>query len=371
MDVRLEKGPFLKALQQQQGIVERKTTVPVLSHVLLKTKGKNQLEIAGTDLELTLEECVVANVLKEGGLTVPAQLLYEVIRKCPDGAEIELTFDEAQKQLIFKAGVSHFSLPYFEESQFPERSVYEWTHDMILTGMELRTLIDQTRFAMSQEEVRFSLNGLYLHVVGENLKAAATDAHRLALSWIPLPPKLEGLEGMILSRKTVGELRRLIEGEDQDIKVQFSGTQGVFRVGQRALYTRFINGTFPQYREAIPQEITCQLKLERKSFFEAVDRVSVVAIQEKTRPIKLLVEKGRMTFSSKGMEQGFATESISVDYDDAPFEISFNARYVMDVLQHIRGEHFSMQIKDSKSPVVMKDLSCENVLYVLMPVRLA
>ena len=369
MEVRLEKASFLKALQRQQGIVERKTTVPILCHLLLKTRGEQSLQITGTDLELTLCESLACTVVKPGAVTVSAQVLYDLVRKCPAGQQISLTFDADKKQVAFACGVARFNLPTLDEKSFPEVAEHHPTHSFLLTGGELKRLVDQTRFAMSQEDARFYLNGIYLHASGQDLKAVATDAHRLALSWVPLPPKAEGLKGMILSRKTVAEMRRLIDEEETDIQASFSPTQVAFAMGDVVFYARFINGTFPQYTQAIPQDNKYVLEVDRKVFHEVVDRVSVVAGSEKTKPIKLAVQKDSIVFSARGMDNGSGTESMAIDYTGEPFEISFNARYILDAVQQVKAETFFLHFKDATTPVILKDPGDDQVLYVLMPVR--
>ena len=369
MHVHLDRTPFLKALQHQQGIVERKVAMPVLSHVLLRTLSDGLLEIVGTDLELTLVQKVSATVHEAGALTVAAHLLYEIVRKCPEGQAITMCLDKSNALLSLTCGASSFHLPTLLEEGYPSVAEHRATHTFTLAGKDLKRLIDQTRFAMSGEEARFCLNGIYLHAQGSNLKAVATDTHRLALSWLPLPSAAEGLRGTILSRKTVMEVRKLIDVEDASIEAAFSATQVAFSYGLTTFYARFVNGTFPEYSEAIPQDNACVLTLNTHLFREAVDRVSVISAQEKVRPIRLVVEKEKISLSAKGMDNGSGAEEVPIIYEGDTFSISFNARYILDAVQQIKGTSFSFHFKNAQTPVILKDTADPQVLYVLMPVR--
>lgn len=370
MQVSLKKSAFVQGMHRQQGVVDRKTTVPVLNHVLLQAKkDSGALGITGTDLELGLTEDIQADVQKPGALAVPAHLLYDIARKCADDAPIELSHDAEKNILILSSAGSRFQLPILAADQYPALPPQEDKVQFFLTGAELGRLLDQTRFAMSQEEARFYLNGVYLHTGGHQLKMAGTDAHRLSLSWIPLPPSAEELSGVILSRKTVSELKRLIESQEGDIQLSFSNTQGVFQAGKIKLYTRFVNGTFPQYEQAIPRETRHTLVFQTAPFYQALDRVSVIASQEKSCPVKITLEKGQVVFSAQDLVGGQSRETLKTDYKGQPFDVKFNARYVLDALNQVRGETFSLSFNDPDKPFVIKDSKDEQVLYVLMPMR--
>lgn len=372
MHIQVGQSLFLKLLQRQQGVIERKSTVSLLSHALLEAEkgkdgGEGVLRIIGTDLELTLVETCPADVKEAGMFTVSAHLLHDIVKKCPSNQSITLIYDG--KTLSLVCGPSSFSLPTLPVDGYPPVAVHEPTHSFILTGGELRRLIDQTRFAMSTEEARFYLNGMYVHASGDALKAVATDAHRLALSWVPLPPNASGVRGMIWSRKTVAEVRKLIESDDVEMHVSFSSAQAAFSYEGLTFYARFVNGVFPQYEDAIPKENRIVLQVLRESFHEAVDRVSVIAAQDKVRPVCLSVSKEKISLSAKGADNGSGIEEVAVKYDGEPFSIHFNARYVLDALQQVKGKHFTLHFKDSKTPVLLKDEADDQVLYVLMPVR--
>ncbi len=370
MHIHLDRAPLLKALQYQQGIVDRKVAIPILSHLLLKTTDDGHVEVVGTDLELTLVQKIpVIDVKEPGSITVSAHLFYDIVRKYPEDAPIVLTLDKETNLLSLMCGMSEFHVPTLPEEGYPSLDDHQAAHTFSLSGKEIKRLIDQTRFAMSGEESRFFLNGIYLHAEDNYLKAVATDAHRLALSWVPLPSGADGLKGAILSRKTVAELRKIVDSDDLVVSAEFSQTRVAFSYDNTKFFARFVNGTFPQYDKAIPQANPSTLKIDTRLFREAVDRVSVISSGDKIRGVRLHVEKGVMSLSSKGADSGSAEEEVSVDYEGTPFSISFNARYVLDAVHQIKGDVFFFHFKDAQTPVVLKDVADDKVLYVLMPVR--
>ena len=229
------KGPFLKALTHQQSVLEKKTTVPVLSQVMLTAQGKKDsqmgtLTLTGTDLELTLEETFPARVTTPGSTTLPVHMLYDIVRKLRDGAPIELCL-HPDGNLTLLCSLSQFTLPTVSAEGFPVIAPQELSCRFHFAGCDLRRLIDQTRFAMSMGEARNNLNGIYLHKYGADLRAVATDAHRLAVSWLPISAQTRNMPGVILSRKTASEVRKLIDGFEDSVEVALSETQISFSVG--------------------------------------------------------------------------------------------------------------------------------------------
>lgn len=369
MHIRLEKSAFLKALSHQQSVVERKTTVPILSHLLLEATFDGRIKLIGTDLELTVVEIVPATVQQEGSIALSAHLLYDIVRKLKEGTPIDLELAANQTSVLLRCSPSQFTLQALPVSDFPLMTHHQPTHNFVLTGGEMRRLIDQTRFAMSTEEARYYLNGVYMHAFEGDLRAVATDAHRLALTWLPLPPYTEGLEGAILSRKTITEVRKLIEKDDIVVEISLSSSQMAFRVGDVTLYSRLVKGTFPDYQRAIPQGNNRVIDIETRLFAEAVDRVSMLS-PDKTKAIKMHVHAGNITFSAQSAENGFACEDIPVSYTGEAIEMGFNARYVLDVVQQIKGDTFQIHVNDATIPAIVKDSKDENALYVLMPMRI-
>ncbi|MBY0264275.1 MAG: DNA polymerase III subunit beta [Holosporales bacterium] len=368
MHIRLEKSLFLKSLAHQQNVVERKTTVPILTHLLMEATFDGRVKLTGTDLELTVVETIPAVVQKEGSTAISAHLLYDIVRKLKDEAPIDIELNPSQSSLVLRCAPSQFTLQTLPASDFPLMTTHEITHSFMLTGGELRRLIDQTRFAMSTEEARYYLNGIYFHACEGDLRAVATDAHRLALTWLPLPPHTEGLTGAILSRKTVSEVRKLIDSDDTVIDVSLSNSQMSFRVNDVILYSRLVKGTFPDYQRAIPQGNDKVVDVETRLFSEAIDRVSMLS-PDKTKAVKMHIHSGGITFSAQSPENGFACEDIPAQYTGDSLEMGFNARYVLDVVQQLKGDTFQIHISDATIPAIVKDSRDENALYVLMPMR--
>ncbi len=254
MKLTIERNAFLKALNHTQSVVERKTTLPILSHILLEADGVN-LKILATDLELSIIEKVAAVVVEPGRTTVPAHLLYDIVRKLADGAKIELSINAEKGQMHVVSGRSDFDLPCLPPEDFPQINAVELPSRFTIGARVFRDLLEKTRFAMSTEETRYFLNGIYLHVINdEQLVAVATDGHRLAKVAVPVPEGAKGIPGVIISRKTVNELSKLIADIQDDIEIGISKNQFSCTVGNAYIISRLIDGQFPDYNGAIPSE---------------------------------------------------------------------------------------------------------------------
>ncbi len=368
MHIRLEKSSFLKVLAHQQSVVERKTTVPILTHVLMEATADGRVKLTGTDLELTVVESVPADVRQEGAVTLSAHLLYDITRKLKDDSPIDLELSP-NNTLSLRCSPSQFTLPVLPVADFPLMTQHQSMHSFALTGGELHRLIDQTRFAMSTEEARYYLNGIYFHILEGNLRAVATDAHRLALSWLPLPPHTEAFPGAILSRKTIAEVRKLIDHEDTVVDISLSASQIAFRLGDLTLYSRLVKGTFPDYTRAIPQNNDRVIQVETQLFAGAVDRVSMIT-DAKVRAIKMNIHPNGITFSAQNTENGSACEDIPATYGGDVLEMGFNARYILDVIHQLKGDIFHIHVSSEDVPAIIKDPKNESALYVLMPMRI-
>ncbi|MGL5785123.1 MAG: DNA polymerase III subunit beta [Alphaproteobacteria bacterium] len=367
MHVTLEKSTFLKSLAHQQGVIERKTTVPILSHVLLTAKA-GKLTLTGTDLELCLVESIDAQVEAPGQITLPVHTLYDIVRKLKDNSPITLRLEE-NGTICLDCSPSVFNLPTLPTIEFPAMNAQSLPHQFTLACRDLRRLIDQTRFAMSSEEARYYLNGVYFHHLDGQLRAVATDAHRLALSWMPIPETAKNMPGVILSRKTIQEIRKLIDGKEEDIlHIALSGQQISFTLGESVLYSRLIEGQFPDYQRAIPQQGGQDIFVENRFFAEAVDRVSMIS-QEKSRIIKMQLASSQITLSAQSAENGFAEENLPIDYQGNPLSIGFNARYMLDISQQMTGDRLNICLNEGQTPVLLKDPQEHQALYVLMPMR--
>ncbi|MCT7374531.1 DNA polymerase III subunit beta [Chelativorans salis] len=371
MRVILERSNLLKSLGHVHRVVERRNTIPILSNVLLSADGAS-LEMKATDLDLEVTEAAAANVEQAGATTVPAHLLYDIVRKLPEGAEVMLKMDESGNAVSVTSGRSTFRLQCLPQADFPELSAGQFSHIFRLESEALRNLIEKTQFAISTEETRYYLNGIYLHTLEADsklmLRAVATDGHRLARAEIEAPAGSEGMPGIIIPRKTVGELQKLVDDPDVAVTVELSETKIRFTIGSVVLTSKLIDGTFPDYQRVIPTGNDKELIIDRQSFSAAVDRVSTVS-SERGRAVKLSIADGQVTLTVNNPDSGSATEEIPAGYDAEAIEIGFNARYLLDVAAQLTGGEAKFLLADAGSPTIVQDTSDQRALYVLMPMR--
>lgn len=371
MKLTIERAALLRSLGHVQSVVERRNTIPILSNVLLKAEG-GVLGMTATDMDLEIVESVPADVQTAGATTAPAHTLYDIVRKLPDGSQIELAYDGDKDALTIRAGRSRFMLGCLPVEDFPSMAGGELPHRFELAANELRSLIERTRFAISTEETRYYLNGIYLHAAGEGesarLRAVATDGHRLARVELALPAGAEGVPGIIVPRKTVTELYKLIEENAEPVIIDLSDSKIRFAFDSVTLTSKLIDGTFPDYERVIPNDNDKVLEVDADDFAEAVDRVSTIST-EKSRAVKLSLEDGSLTLSVSAAEQGSATESLEVGYEAQPMEIGFNARYLLDIADQVDGAKAKFLLADGASPTIIQDSEDDSALYVLMPMR--
>ena len=372
MKLTIERGALLKALGHIQSVVERRNTIPILANVLLEAT-KNKLAMTATDMDLAIVETAAAEVGKTGTTTVQAHTLYDIVRKLPEGSQVGLDSTDAKTgQVSLRAGRSTFTLAGLPAEDFPKMAGGELPHNFELAAADLRGLIDRTRFAISTEETRYYLNGIYLHASQSSgmkvLRAVATDGHRLARVEMALPAGAENVPGVILPRKTVLELRKLLDETQNTIAVSLSDTRVRFAFDDVVLTSKLIDGTFPDYERVIPANNDKVLEVDCKTFAEAVDRVATIST-EKSRAIKLALGKGQLTLTATSPDAGSATEELEARYSSTPLEIGFNARYLLDIAQQIEGEGARFQMADAASPTIVQDTADASALYVLMPMR--
>jgi DNA polymerase III subunit beta len=371
MRVILERSNLLKSLNHVHRVVERRNTIPILSNVLLAADG-NSLEMKATDLDLEVTEATPAKIEQGGATTVPAHLLYDIVRKLADGAEVMLKTDEDGNAMTVTSGRSSFRLQCLPQSDFPELSAGSFSHIFRLSSTDLKSLIEKTQFAISTEETRYYLNGIFLHTheVGGKLKlrSVATDGHRLARAEIDAPAGSEGMPGIIIPRKTVSELQKLVDDPDVAVTTELSDTKIRFTIGSVVLTSKLIDGTFPDYQRVIPTGNDKKLVIDRQTFAAADDRVSTIS-SERGRAVKLSISEGQLTLTVNNPDSGSATEELAADYAADPLEIGFNARYLLDVAAQLTGGDARFMLADAGSPTLIHDTSDENTLYVLMPMR--
>lgn len=377
MRATVERSHLLRSLSHVHRVVERRNTIPILSNVLLRADG-GKLTLKATDLDLEVTETVAAEIGQAGATTVPAHILHDIVRKLPDGAEVSLdTGDGAQ--LVLKSGRSRFTLQILPESDFPDLTTGEFPTRFALPAATLKKLIDRTQFAISTEETRYYLNGIYLHVVtvGKKpmLRAVATDGHRLAQAQVDAPAGSEKMTGVIVPRKAVGEIQKLVEGGGEtNVDVELSDTKVRVTIpassggGDVVLTSKLIDGTFPDYGRVIPQGNDKIMKVARAEFADAVDRVSTIS-SERGRAVKLGLSDGKMTLSVNNPDSGSAVEEVGVDYAGDDIEIGFNSRYLLDVAGQLETGNAEFRFADPGSPTLILDDGAADALYVLMPMR--
>jgi DNA polymerase-3 subunit beta len=366
MKATIERATLLKSLGHVQSVVERRNTIPILSNVLIEAREDGSLRLMATDLDLQVDESVPANVSRAGATTVSAHTFFDIVRKLPEGSQVELSAAEGKMQVV--AGRARFNLSTLPRDDFPVIAEGELPTRFELPAATLREIIEKTRFAISSEETRYYLMGIFFHVVDDQMRAAATDGHRLARVTIARPDGAEGMPDVIVPRKAVQELYRLLEELEGTVEISLSPTKIRFGLGSAILTSKLIDGTFPDYNRVIPTANDKLLKLDPKSFSAGVDRVSTIA-SEKTRAVKISVDRDKVTLSVTSPENGVATEELAADYGSEGIEIGFNARYLLDILGEIDGDTVEVHLADAAAPTLLRESDRSNALYVLMPMR--
>jgi DNA polymerase-3 subunit beta len=368
----INRADLLRSLTHVHGVVERRNTIPILANVLLRA-DKDSLSLTTTDMDLEITEIVAAKSATPGATTVPAHTLYDIARKLPDDANVEFSSGNGETTLHVKAGKSTFRLGCLPTEDFPKMgSQDKFAYQFAIPAVDLRTLIDRTKFAISTEETRYYLNGIYLHAAQNDgvdvLRAVATDGHRLARFEMPLPSGAKNMPGVILPRKAVGEIRKLIESAADTISIGLTENRMKFSFDHVSLTTKLIDGTFPDYDRVIPKKNDKVVEVNPALFVSAVDRVSTIS-SEKSRAVKMTLNGKTMTLSANAPDSGSASEEIEVSFNAQPMEIGFNSAYLMDVARQIEGDGCRMLLSDAASPTIIEDASDSSSLYVLMPMR--
>jgi DNA polymerase III subunit beta len=371
MKISIERGALLKAVSQAQSVVERRNTIPILANVLIEAEG-DQVQFRATDLDIEVVDKAPAQVERAGATTVAATTLHEIVRKLPDGALVSLTADSAAGRLTVEAGRSNFSLATLPREDFPVMANSEYDSNFSAPAVLLRRLFDKSKFAISTEETRYYLNGVFMHVAdaesGKVLRCVATDGHRLARIDADLPAGAENMPGVIVPRKTVGELRKLLDDDDMMIAVSVSETKIRFATPDITLTSKVIDGTFPDYSRVIPQGNTRRLEVDAAEFAQAVDRVATVS-SERSRAVKLQLEEDRLVLSVNAPDSGAAEEELAVAYGDERLEIGFNAKYLLEIASQVDRENAVFMFNSAGDPTLMREGNDQSAVYVVMPMR--
>jgi DNA polymerase III subunit beta len=371
MKVTLERNHLLKSLGHVHRVVERRNTYPILANVLMKASD-GKVDLRATDLDIEVTESVPAMVGTAGTTTVPAHTLYEIVRKLSDGAEVRLE-TEGGDQMLLTSGRSRFHLACLSPDSFPDLKSGTFTHEFTIAASSFRELIERTQFAISNEETRYYLNGIYVHAIDQSggtiLRAVATDGHRMARAETEAPAGSKGMPGIIVPKKTVNEVQKLLEGADGDVQVEVSDTKIRFSLGGVVLLSKLIEGTFPDYERVTPKNNDKAMHVDRAAFATAVDRVSTIASERGGKAVKLAVKEGQLELSVTNPDHGTASEELAVTFEPESFEIGFNARYLLDIIGQIRSENAIFLFNDAGSPTLVKEDGDAKALYVLMPMR--
>lgn len=372
MKVTLERNHLLKSLGHVHRVVERRNTYPILANVLLKA-ADGRVDLRATDLDIEVTESVPAMVATAGTTTVPAHTLYEIVRKLADGAEVRLE-TEGGEQMLLSSGRSRFHLACLSPDSFPDLKSGSFSHEFTMPATALRELIERTQFAISNEETRYYLNGIYIHTIdssasGPLLRAVATDGHRMARAETEAPKGAEGMPGIIVPKKTVSEVQKLLEGAEGEVKVEVSDTKIRFSLNGVVLLSKLIEGTFPDYERVTPKNNDKEMNVDRAAFATAVDRVSTIASDRGGKAVKLSMKDGQLELSVTNPDHGTASEELAVAFEPESFEIGFNARYLLDIIGQIRSENAVFLFNDAGSPTLVREAGDARALYVLMPMR--
>ncbi len=367
MQAKIERAVLLRCLGHVQSVVEKRNTIPILSNVLIEAIDSSVIRVMATDLDMQIVESVEAKVETPGATTVSAHLLFEIARKLPEGSEVSL--QAADGEMLVRAGRYQSKLKTLPRDDFPVIAEGELPTSFELDVKDVLSIIDKTRFAISTEETRYYLNGIFLHVADDVLRAAATDGHRLARYTLNLPEGAQGMSDVIIPRKCVGELQKLLsEAGEGRVQIDLSPNKIRFTIGSAVLTSKLIDGTFPDYTRVIPTSNEKLLRLDPKSFAAGVDRVATIA-SDKTRAVKISLDTDKVTLSVTSPENGTAAEELSASYGSDPMEVGFNARYLKDIIDQIDSDHVELHLADASAPTLIREDEKSPALYVLMPMR--
>ena len=375
MEIKANSSDLLKALNHIHGIVEVRHTLPILSNIVLSAEN-NELSLSSTNLDIFCSDKIDAEIVTSGEISVPAITFFEIVKRLPSGSDVILSMADEDTELVLKCGRSKFNLSTLKTEDFPILSDKDLSTNFVISADELSRMIDKTKFAISNEETRYYLNGIFFHKAESNsikfLRAVATDGHRLAQYDIPLPQGADEITGIIIPKKTVFELRKVLDDADGDVSVSLNENKIKFSFNNLKIISKVIDGTFPDYTKVIPQNNDKKFKTNNSELKNAIDRVSAVAINEETKSkaIKLTIENNKLNLSVESQSKGSAKEEIDISYNNEKVDIGFNSRYLQDICNEVDGDEIDVNLLDSISPAIILDKTDENLFFVLMPMRI-
>ena len=373
MKLTLSKLDFVKSLSFIQNIVESKSTIPVLTNVLLEAK-QGRLHLSGTDMDMTISDKIkIKNIEEEGTTCVPAHILYNVIKELSDDKPVNLSYDKNNKKLYVTSFKSKFTFSCLSKDDFPVLTTENYKISFLLKSSILKEMIDKTYFAISNEETRYYLNGIFFHTIKLNnkffLRSIATDGHRLAQCETISPAAANNIFSTIIPKKLIFELRKLIDEVEDEIKIDLSERKIKFSFGETILISKLIDGKFPDYEKVIPKDTKNSFSIERKIFLESINRIATIS-SEKSKAIKLNLNRNKLTISANNLEEGGSgIEEIEINYNGPTLDIGFNAGYLKEIIHQFNGKEVTILFSDSTAPTIIKDIAKTETLYVLMPMR--
>ena len=365
--IKTQRDTLLQPLQSVSGIVERRHTLPILSNVLLEKKGDN-LTLLATDIEIQVTTSTLCNGGEgDGAVTVGARKLQDILRSLPDGADVSLVLEDRKLQV--RAGKSRFSLQTLPADDFPRMSLAEGeSREFQLTQGAFKQLLNKTQYGMAAQDVRYYLNGLLLLVEGSELRAVATDGHRLAYASVAIDAQLPRQEA-ILPRKTVLELNRLLGDNDEPLRITLTGNQVRFVFGTVVLVSKLIDGKFPDYERVVPATLKNHLVIPRQELMQAMVRAAILT-NEKFRGVRVVLAENSLKVIAANAEQEEAQEEIEVDYNGDSIDVGFNVGYLLDVLNNTSVETVEWGFNDANSSALLTIPGNDRFKYVVMPMRI-
>ncbi len=364
----IERGVFQSCLGKIQGIAERKSTIPILSNVLISGE-KNSIDIVATDLEIGVMEITEAENVEKGAICVPARKLYDIVRELSE-EQVEIKRGD-NLWISIKAGKTVFNLPGADPQEFPNFPSIEGAAYFNMEVSALLNMIEKTVFAAASEESRFNLNGIYMEKVNKEkrdyFRMVATDGHRLSMNDKEMKTTFE--KGIILSRRGLTEIKRVLGDGETEVSISLKGNNCIFKTERTIIVVRLLEGEYPDYQQVIPKENNKHVVIDRKEFIGALRRAQVIA-SEKGEGVKFSIRKESMEINTGGPDVGNVKEEIKIDYQGEPLEVSFNARYLLDVLNIMDTEKIKMELKEELSSGLIKPEGGDDYLYVIMPMRL-
>lgn len=366
MNIVIKREELLPALQTVNGVVERRQTLPILSNLLFAASEK-QLRLTASDMEVELVTSVEKAADEAGEITLPARKLLDICRALPDDAEIRIQTSGDQVQV--RSGKSRFTLSTLPAQEYPLVEMTQSLAEFSLSQQALKSLLEKTAFAMAQQDVRYYLNGLLLQLDGRNIRAVATDGHRLAMCLSEKELEIDGPLQIILPRKGVQELIRLLGDSDEEVNIRISNNHAQIAMNGLQFTSKLIDGKFPDYERVIPEYGKTPIVADREQLRQSLIRASILS-NEKYRGVRLLLDSNRLRAIAHNPEQEEAEEEVAVSYEGPELEIGFNVSYLLDALAIIKSSNVRLTINDPNSSCLLLPEDNSDCKYVVMPMRL-